>query len=118
MSSSEYSSTTGFGAGFAAAAMQGSQHNDAWCFDKEGNVRTKTNNHGGILGGLSTGMPITFRIAFKPTPSIAQPQESVDLKTGKAAILEIKGRHDPCIAVRAVPCVEAAAALVLCDYML
>lgn len=107
-----------FGAGFEAAAMKGSQHNDAWCFDKEGNVRTKTNNHGGILGGLSTGMPIVFRVAFKPTPSIALPQESVDLKTGKTAVLKIKGRHDPCIAVRAVPCVEAAAALVLCDYML
>ena len=107
-----------FGAGFAAAAMKGSRHNDAWCFDKEGNVRTKTNNHGGILGGLSTGMPIIFRVAFKPTPSIALPQESVDLKTGKSTVLEIKGRHDPCIAVRAVPCVEAAAALVLCDYML
>ena len=107
-----------FGAGFAAAAMKGSQHNDSWCFDKEGNVRTKTNNHGGILGGLSTGMPIVFRVAFKPTPSVALPQESVDLKTGKSSVLEIKGRHDPCIAVRAVPCVEAAAALVLCDYML
>ena len=107
-----------FGAGFEAAAMQGSIHNDAWCFDEKGNVKTKTNNHGGILGGLSTGMPITFRVAFKPTPSIALPQESVDLKSGKSTVLEIKGRHDPCIAVRAVPCVEAAAALVLCDYML
>lgn len=107
-----------FGAGFEAAAMQGSIHNDAWCFDKKGNVKTKTNNHGGILGGLSTGMPIQFRVAFKPTPSIALPQESVNLTTGKSAVLEIKGRHDPCIAVRAVPCVEAAAALVICDYML
>ena len=107
-----------FGAGFAAAAMKGSQHNDAWCFDKDGNVRTKTNNHGGILGGLSTGMPIVFRVSFKPTPSIALFQESVDLKTGINLKLKIKGRHDPCIAVRAVPCVEAAAALVLCDYML
>ena len=107
-----------FGAGFEAAAMQGSAHNDAWCFDKKGNVRTETNNHGGILGGLSTGMPITFRVAFKPTPSIALPQESVNLATGKSTVLRIKGRHDPCIAVRAVPCVEAAAALVLCEYML
>ncbi|MBO7430660.1 MAG: chorismate synthase [Spirochaetia bacterium] len=107
-----------FGAGFASAAMKGSAHNDAWCFDEKGNVKTKSNNHGGILGGLSTGMPITFRVAFKPTPSIALPQESVDLKSGKSTMLEIKGRHDPCIAVRAVPCVEAAAALVLCDYML
>ena len=107
-----------FGAGFAAAAMKGSYHNDPWCFDKDGTIVTKTNNHGGILGGLSTGMPITFRVAFKPTPSIALPQESVDLETGESTVLKIKGRHDPCIAVRAVPCVEAAAALVLCDYML
>ena len=98
--------------------MKGSVHNDAWCFDENGTIVTKTNNHGGILGGLSTGMPITFRVAFKPTPSIALPQESVDLETGESTVLEIKGRHDPCIAVRAVPCVEAAAALVLCDYML
>ena len=67
-----------FGAGFGAAAMKGSAHNDAWCFDSEGNVKTKTNRHGGILGGLSTGMPITFKVAFKPTPSIALPQESVE----------------------------------------
>ena len=107
-----------FGAGFAAADMKGSVHNDAWCFDENGTIVTKTNKHGGILGGLSTGMPITFRVAFKPTPSIALPQESVDLETGESTVLEIKGRHDPCIAVRAVPCVEAAAALVLCDYML
>ena len=107
-----------FGAGFAASSMKGSQHNDAWCFDKDGTIVTKTNNHGGILGGLSTGMPITFRVAFKPTPSIALPQESVDLETGESTMLKIKGRHDPCIAVRAVPVVETAAALVLCDYML
>ncbi len=107
-----------FGAGSAAATMKGSHHNDPWCFDKDGTIVTKTNNHGGILGGLSTGMPITFRVAFKPTPSIALPQESVDLETGESTVLKIKGRHDPCIAVRAVPCVEAAAALVLCDYML
>ena len=107
-----------FGAGFAAADMKGSVHNDAWCFDENGTIVTKTNNHGGILGGLSTGMPITFRVAFKPTPSIALPQESLDLETGESTVLEIKGRHDPCLAVRAVPCVEAAAALVLCDYML
>ena len=107
-----------FGAGFESAAMKGSQHNDAWCFDEKGNVITRTNNHGGILGGLSTGMPIVFKVAFKPTPSISQPQESVDLVTGKSTVLRIKGRHDPCIAVRAVPCVEAAAALVLCDYIL
>lgn len=107
-----------FGAGFEAAAMKGSQHNDPWCFDQDGGVKTKTNNHGGILGGLSTGMPITFRVAFKPTPSIALPQESIDLASGKSTVLKITGRHDPCIAVRAVPVVEAAAALVLCDYML
>ena len=107
-----------FGSGFSSASMKGSQHNDAWYYDSLGNVRTKSNNHGGILGGLSTGMPIIFRVAFKPTASISIPQESVDLATGENTVLSIKGRHDPCIAVRAVPVVEACAAIVLLDYMI
>ena len=107
-----------FGSGFSSASMKGSQHNDAWYYDSLGNVRTKSNNHGGILGGLSTGMPIIFRVAFKPTASISIPQESVDLASGENTVLSIKGRHDPCIAVRAVPVVEACAAIVLLDYMI
>lgn len=103
-----------FGAGFAAAKMRGSQNNDAFCME-EGTVRTKTNNHGGILGGISTGMPILFRAAFKPTPSIGQEQNTVSLSQGCDATLTVQGRHDPCIVPRAVPCVEAAAALAIYD---
>ena len=103
-----------FGAGFEAANMPGSRHNDPFYFDS-GTVKTRTNNHGGILGGISSGMPLMFRVAIKPTPSIAQPQESVNLRTGEPATLEIRGRHDPCIVPRAVPCVEAAAAIAICD---
>ncbi len=78
-------------------------------------VRTRTNNHGGSLGGLSSGMPIVFRVAFKPTPSIAREQRSVDIRTGREVLLKIKGRHDPCVALRAVPAVEAAAASAVYD---
>lgn len=105
-----------FGAGFAAAALRGSQHNDAYVF-ADGTVRTRTNRHGGILGGISTGMPIALRVAVKPTPSIAREQETVNLKTGEPATLSIAGRHDPCIVPRAVVCVEAVVALVLADLM-
>jgi chorismate synthase len=83
-----------------------------------GAVKTRTNRHGGILGGMSTGMPLTLTVAFKPTPSIAKPQETVELSTGKPYTLVIKGRHDPCIVPRAVPCVEAALAIALCEYFL
>lgn len=106
-----------FGAGFGAASMRGSENNDPFLFDG-GAVRTATNNHGGILGGISSGMPITFRAFFKPTPSISLPQQSVDIRTGEAVELVIKGRHDPCIVPRAVPCVEAAAAAALYDAIL
>jgi chorismate synthase len=106
-----------FGSGFAAASMRGSQHNDRFiCAD--GAVKTASNNHGGILGGISTGMPLIFRTAFKPTPSISQPQKTLNLRTMKETELRISGRHDPCIVPRAVPCVEAAAAVALCDAML
>ncbi len=107
-----------FGAGFAAAGMRGSENNDEYYYDGEGTVRTVTNNHGGILGGITTGMPIVFRAAFKPTPSIGKPQNSISFSQGRNQVLIIKGRHDPCVVFRAVPCVEAAAAIALLDIIL
>ncbi len=106
-----------FGAGFAAAQMRGSEHNDPFIY-RNGTVQTSTNNHGGILGGLTTGMPVIFRAAFKPTPSIAQPQRTVNLVTKEEVTLEIQGRHDPCVVPRAVPCVISAAALAIAQTML
>jgi chorismate synthase len=106
-----------FGSGFRCAEMLGSEHNDQFTV-KNGKVITRTNNAGGILGGLSTGMPIHFRVAFKPTSSIAKPQMSVDIVDKKPVELEIKGRHDPCIVPRAVPVVENSAAAVILDLML
>ena len=106
-----------FGVGFAAAKLRGSENNDAFCM-KDGKVQTETNRCGGILGGITNGMPLVFRAAFKPTPSIAKAQKSVDLTTGEETTLEIKGRHDPCIVPRAVPCVEAAAAIAVYDALL
>ncbi|MDD4808089.1 MULTISPECIES: chorismate synthase [Caproicibacterium] len=102
-----------FGAGFEAAALHGSENNDAFFYDADGTVKTRTNNAGGILGGITTGMPILFRAAFKPTPSIVREQHSVNLATGKDTLLSVHGRHDPCIVPRAVPAVEAAVALAL-----
>ncbi len=96
-----------FGNGFSCADIFGSENNDVF-FIKDGKILTKTNNHGGILGGISSGMPIIFRVALKPTPSISRPQKSVDFKEMKETELIIKGRHDPCVVPRAVPCVEAA----------
>ena len=106
-----------FGDGFAAAAMRGSQHNDPYCIEN-GRVRTKTNRHGGVLGGMTSGMPVVFRVAFKPTPSIAQPQQTVDLAKMEETTITIEGRHDPCIVPRAVPCVEAIAAIIAMDLFL
>ena len=106
-----------FGSGFEAARMRGSEHNDPFVVE-EGTIRTKTNHAGGILGGISSGMPILFRAAFKPTPSIAQTQHTVRLSTGTEEDLQITGRHDPCIVPRAVPVVEAVTALVLLDALL
>ena len=106
-----------FGNGFEAAALRGSENNDPYYLDGD-TVKTKTNRHGGILGGLTTGMPLRFRAAFKPTPSIAKPQQSVDLQAGCETELMIKGRHDPCIVLRAQPCVEAAAAVAVYDAIL
>lgn len=106
-----------FGAGFAAAALRGSENNDPFTMEN-GTVTTVTNRCGGILGGITTGMPIVFRAAFKPTPSISKEQATVDLRTGENTGLVIHGRHDPCIVPRAVPCVEAAAAIALYDALL
>ena len=106
-----------FGAGFGCAGLRGSENNDPFVL-KDGQVRTKTNRAGGILGGISTGMPLIFRAAFKPTPSIAKEQDSVSLSRMEPEKLTIRGRHDPCIVPRAVPVVEAAAALVLLDELL
>ena len=105
-----------FGAGFGCSEMTGSENNDEYYYDGE-RVKTRTNNAGGICGGMTTGMPVIFRAAFKPTPSIAREQNTVDLKSGADAKLEIKGRHDPCIVQRAVPCVEAAAAIALAQFV-
>lgn len=106
-----------FGSGFAGTRLRGSENNDPFVTDGE-SVRTETNNHGGILGGISSGMPILFRVAVKPTPSIAKPQRSVRLSDKTSVRLSIRGRHDPCIVPRAVPAVEAAAAIALCDALL
>ncbi len=103
-----------FGAGFDVCNMRGSENNDSYTV-KEGKVVSETNNHGGILGGITSGMPLIFRAAFKPTPSIFKKQKSVSLSEMKEKELEINGRHDPCIVPRAVPCVEAAAAIAVLD---
>ncbi len=106
-----------FGVGAQAAYRKGSECNDPFAFEG-GKVITLTNNAGGILGGITNGMPVIFTVTVKPTPSIAQPQQSVDLKAGVCATLEVRGRHDPCIVPRAVPVVEAAAAIAIYDMIL
>lgn len=106
-----------FGAGFRAARMRGSEHNDPYQM-VDGAIRASTNNAGGVLGGISTGMPVDFRVAFKPTASIARAQRTVDLERQEEVMVKIEGRHDPCIVPRAVVVVEAAAALVLADLMI
>lgn len=107
-----------FGAGFKVAQMLGSQNNDEFYVDDHGHVLTRTNNHGGILGGISSGMPLVFRVAIKPTPSISQPQKTIDYSQLKNDTITIKGRHDPCIVPRAVPCVEAAVNIAVLNHML
>ena len=107
-----------FGSGFASARLRGSENNDPFVLDDNGKIVTETNHCGGILGGISTGMCIDFRVAIKPTPSIALPQRSVDLKKMQPVTLQVSSRHDPCIVPRAVPCVEAAAAFAIYDAML
>ena len=106
-----------FGSGFSSTKRTGLENNDAY-FYNEGKVSTKTNNSGGILGGLSNGMPIVYRVAFKPASSIASKQETVDLKSGKKVDLVVPGRHDPTVVPRAVPVVESVTSLVLADHAL
>jgi len=108
-----------FGSGFTSARMMGSEHNDAFTVDKQGKIITSTNHAGGTLGGISTGMPLIFRVAFKPTSSIMKPQETVNLNKEKVEFKIPEGsRHDPCVTIRAVPIVEAMNALVLADALL
>lgn len=105
------------GTGFAAASLRGSQHNDPFYADDSGRVRTRTNHHGGTLGGISSGEPIVARVAIKPTSSISRDQETVDIH-GESRTILVEGRHDPCVVPRAVPVVEAMMCLVLADLYL
>ena len=105
-----------FGAGFGFSCMRGSEANDPF-YMEEGQVKTRTNASGGINGGITNGMPIVFEVAIRPTPSIAMEQNTVDLAEKKDATLVIEGRHDPCIVQRALPVVEAAAALASCELL-
>lgn len=105
-----------FGNGFSCASLFGSQNNDPFVTNGK-EIYTKTNNCGGILGGMTNGMPLVFRAAMKPTPSIFTEQDSVDMVTMKPVKLNIKGRHDPCVAVRALPVFEAATAIAVCDML-
>lgn len=107
-----------FGLGFGFAEKRASEVNDCFALAEDQRVKTKTNANGGILGGITTGMPIVMRVALKPTPSIAKPQQTVNLNTGEEEQLEIHGRHDPCIALRAPVVIEACTALVLTDLYL
>ena len=106
-----------FGAGFKAAELKGSENNDAFQL-LSGKVITSTNNHGGVLGGISSGMPIVVRIAVKPTPSISKEQQTVALSTMENATLRVVGRHDPCVVPKAVPAAESAVAISLADHMI
>lgn len=106
-----------FGDGFGVASLRGSQNNDPYYYDEAGAVRTRTNHAGGINGGITNGMPLVFEVALRPTPSIAREQETVDLAARTGATLAIEGRHDPCIVQRALPVIEAAAALAACQLL-
>ena len=105
-----------FGAGFDFAHMRGSQANDPFYMDG-GQVKTRTNHAGGVNGGITNGMPVTFEVAIRPTPSISREQDTVNLETGEDTKLVINGRHDPCIVHRAVPVIESAAALAACEVL-
>ena len=106
-----------FGAGFGVAELFGSENNDDFIYNEDGTVKTKTNNHGGSLGGIASGMPLVFRAAFKPTPSISMEQDTISISKRENDRLVVTGRHDPCIVPRAVPVVEAAAAVAILDLL-
>ncbi|MEJ2295655.1 MAG: chorismate synthase, partial [Candidatus Lokiarchaeota archaeon] len=106
-----------FGKGFKATEMRGSEHNDPWIIINN-IIKTSKNDSGGIIGGISTGMPIEFTVAVKPTPSIGVSQKTVNIETKKEDTIKIEGKHDPCIVPRAVIVVEAMTAIVLVDYLL
>ncbi len=105
------------GSGFEGSTLLGSQNNDTFT-TLDGKIVTKTNNAGGINGGITNGMPLVFKVAFKPTPSIAKSQQSVNLNTKEQEVLTVVGRHDPCVGLRAVPVIEACTAIVLADLVL
>jgi len=105
-----------FGTGFKLATMKGSEANDEYYYDGD-KVKTYTNNNGGILGGITNGMPVIFKTAIKPTASIAKEQRSINISTKQASNLEVKGRHDPCIVPRAVPVIEAVAAMAILELL-
>lgn len=107
-----------FGSGFEISKMNGANANDEYFMNEDKKIKTYTNNNGGILGGISNGMPIIFRVAFKPTPSISQKQRTVDIVKNENIELEINGRHDPCIVPRAIPVVESVAAIAILDLMI
>lgn len=107
-----------FGKGFDLSKLPGSVGNDPYYYDETGQIQTKTNNNGGILGGLTTGMPVTFKVAFKATPSIAKVQETVNIETKENIELAIEGRHDPCIVPRGLVVVEAVSAIVALDLLI
>ncbi|CAB1250600.1 chorismate synthase [Clostridium sp. MT-14] len=106
-----------FGMGFNMTTMKGSEANDEYYMSEDHKIKTYTNNNGGILGGITDGMPLVFRAAVKPTPSIAKPQRTVNIRNEKKEILKIEGRHDPCIVPRAVPVIEAVTAIGILNLM-
>ena len=107
-----------FGSGFSGAALKGSENNDEYVLSDDNTIVTKTNNSGGILGGLTNGMPLVIKIGFKPASSIAKKQRTVDLTTNSECDIIVPGRHDPCVVPRAIPVVESLVSVVLADHAL